>query len=469
MIQLEDTIVALATPNGTGAIAVIRLSGKDAVKIADLIFESVHKGKHLIWQKSHTIHLGYVKDGKKNIDQALFSIFKNPHSYTGEDVVEISCHGSSFIQQQIIRLLIKKGARMADPGEYTLRAFLNNKMDLSQAEAVADLINANSEAAHQTALTQMRGGFSHELANLRKQLIDFASMLELELDFATEEVEFANRTELNELLEHLEKNIKYLLDSFSLGNVIKEGIPVAIAGKPNAGKSSLLNALFNEEKAIVSDIAGTTRDIIEDTLTINGINFRFIDTAGLRHTHDKIEAMGVQRAKEKIKEAKILLYLFDQNDTTVEEIKTDIHSFYRDNLKIILIQNKIDLQKNISNNSFHLQLKKDLFPNYTQALIAISAKDTDSVLSLRKLLANEVQMIHSTDQTIITNARHFAALNQTLEYIQKTKEGLKIKISGDLLAQDIRQALHYLGEITGEIDIDNDILGTIFGKFCIGK
>lgn len=469
MNHFEDTIVALATSNGTGAIAVIRLSGRQALKIADSVFESIHTGKQLINQDTHTIHLGYVKDGQKSLDQALFSIFKNPHSYTGEDVVEISCHGSVFIQQQIIQLLIKKGARMANPGEYTLRAFLNGKMDLSQAEAVADLINADSEAAHQTALQQMRGGFSHKLANLRKQLIHFASMLELELDFATEDVEFANRSELDHLLEDLEKNIKYLIDSFSLGNVIKEGIPVAIAGKPNVGKSTLLNALFNEEKAIVSNIAGTTRDVIEDTLTINGINFRFIDTAGLRHTHDQIEAIGVQRAKEKIKEAKILLYLFDQEDITVEAIKTDVQSFYRKDLKIILIQNKIDAQRGIVENEFNMQLKEVLFPFYTNILIAISAKDADSVNSLRHLLANEVQIVSSSDKTIVTNSRHFASLNQALENIQKTKEGLEKEIPGDLLAQDIRQALHHLGEITGEIDIDTDILGTLFGKFCIGK
>lgn len=469
MNHFEDTIVALATANGTGAIAVIRLSGKNAIQIADTIFESVHKKKQLINQKSHTLHLGFVKDDSKTLDQALFSIFKNPHSYTGEDVVEVSCHGSIFIQQQIIQLLIKKGARMANPGEFTLRAFLNGKMDLSQAEAVADLINADSEVAHQTALQQMRGGFSNELANLRKQLIHFASMLELELDFATEDVEFADREEFNRLLQRLEKNIKFLLDSFSLGNVIKEGIPVAIAGKPNAGKSSLLNMLFNEEKAIVSDIAGTTRDTIEDTLTINGINFRFIDTAGLRQTEDQIEAIGVKRAKEKIQEAKILLYVFDQHDTTIDEIKTDLDSFIREDLKIILVQNKIDLLDLSSQNIFKKELERVIFPIHTNTLITLSAHDSEAVLALRNLLANEVNQIPTTSQTIVTNSRHFASLNEALTSIQNVKEGLEMAIPGDLLAQDVRQALYHLGEITGEIDIDTDILGTIFSEFCIGK
>ncbi len=469
MNHFEDTIVALATANGTGAIAIIRLSGKEAISIADSVFESAHKKKRLVHQKSHTLHLGFVKEDSKTLDQALFSIFKTPHSYTGEDIVEVSCHGSIFIQQQIIQLLIKKGARMANPGEFTLRAFLNGKMDLSQAEAVADLINADSEAAHQTALQQMRGGFSNELANLRKQLIHFASMLELELDFATEDVEFADREEFNRLLEHLEKNIKFLLDSFSLGNVIKEGIPVAIAGKPNAGKSSLLNILFNEEKAIVSDIAGTTRDTIEDTLTINGINFRFIDTAGLRQTEDQIEAIGVKRTKEKIQEAKILLYVFDQHDTTVNEIKTDLDSFARKDLKIILVQNKVDLLNSSTENTFKKKLEKTIFPTYTNSLISLSAHHAESVLSLRNLLANEVSQIPTNSQTIVTNSRHFASLNEALTDIQRVKEGLEMAIPSDLLAQDVRQALYHLGEITGEIDIDTDILGTIFSEFCIGK
>lgn len=468
MIHFEDTIVALATPNGAGAIAVIRLSGKQALEIAHSVFESIHEGKQLINQNSHTIHLGYVKDGVKNIDQALFSIFKAPHSYTGENVVEISCHGSVYIQQQIIQLLVKKGARIANPGEYTLRAFLNGKMDLSQAEAVADLISANSEIAHQTALQQMKGGFSNELNELRQKLIHFASMLELELDFATEDVEFADRSELNALLEKLEHNLKYLADSFSLGNVIKEGIPVAIIGEPNTGKSTLLNTLLNEERAIVSTIEGTTRDTIEDELVLEGINYRFIDTAGIRETQDHIENIGIQKTYKKIEASKVILYMVDaekikNNPQKIKNYLEEIHkiTIQYPTKKILILLNKMDLIP----SEFDLSAF-----NSFDKVIPISAKEKKGIKILTDELVHVIKRGEiNTNQTIVTNTRHYEALINTLDSIQKTKQGLEIGISGDLLALDVRQALYHLGEITGEINIDTDILGTIFGEFCIGK
>jgi len=466
MNSLKDTIVALATPNGSGAVAMIRLSGEEAIKIADSVFEPTHQQKRLIHQKSHTIHLGMVKGGKHSIDQALFSIFKAPHSYTGENVVEVSCHGSVFIQQQIIELLIKKGARMAEPGEYTLRAFLNGKMDLSQAEAVADLIAANSEAAHQTALSQMRGGFSKELKTLRKELIHFVSLLELELDFSTEEVEFADRKMLGALLEKLSTQLKYLSDSFSLGNVMKEGVPVAIIGAPNTGKSTLLNALLNEDRAIVSNIAGTTRDAVEDEIVLHGIRYRFIDTAGIRATKDEIEKIGIQKTFEKIKKSSIVLYLIDAEKVRVKEeghylneIKR-IVSDYPDK-KIIILINKSDLQ----------EVLPPLCPFESCAkTLCISAKNKTGIPELINELIKSIERnttIHL--QTIVTNTRHYEALIKALKCIAEIKAGLASKLSNELLALDVREALNYMGQITGEIDIDNDILGTIFGKFCIGK
>ncbi len=468
MIYIEDTIVALATPNGTGAIAVIRLSGKQAIEIADSVFESIHEGKNLISQKSHTIHLGFVKDGAKNLDQSLFSIFKNPHSYTSENVVEISCHGSAYIQQQIIQLLVKKGARIANPGEFTMRAFLNGKMDLSQAEAVADLISANSEVAHQTALQQMKGGFSNDLAVLRKKLVHFSSMIELELDFATEDVEFADRTELNQLLETLEGNLKYLADSFALGNVIKEGIPVAIIGEPNTGKSTLLNTLLNEERAIVSNIEGTTRDTIEDQLILEGINYRFIDTAGIRDTKDQIESIGIQKTFEKIEASKVVLYMVDtekiaNNIRTINNYCDEIDKIMKKHPSktIMPLLNKVDL---IDEN-----VNLDTFSKYDKVL-RISAKEQKGIKLLTDELVNVVKRGKiNTNETIVTNTRHYEALINALEYVQRTKHGLEMNIPGDLLAQDVRQALYHLGEITGKIEVDTDILGTIFGEFCIGK
>ena len=462
--NINDTIVALATANGAGAIAVIRLSGNQAIDIANAVFKSAVNTKTLKDKATHTISLGDVLDGERIIDRALFSVFKNPHSYTGEDVVEISCHGSVYIQQQIIQLLIKKGARMATPGEFTMRAYLNGKMDLAQAEAVADLISANSSASHQTAMQQMRGGFSMDLSNLREELIHFAAMIELELDFSEEDVEFADRSELNNLLNKLDKSLKYLSDSFALGHVIKEGIPVAIVGEPNVGKSTLLNALLNEERAIVSDIEGTTRDTIEDELILDGICYRFIDTAGIRKTDDTIESIGIQKTYEKIESSRVVLYMMDakklaeKQEVYLNEIK-DIAEKYEGKL-FIPILNKTDILE-------------DNIPQELTALthfIGLSAKQKQGVEQLTELLTSLIQTGALTNNdTIVTNTRHYEALIQALEYVRKTKDGLQMHIPGDLLAMDIRQALFHLGEITGNIDVDEDILGKIFSSFCIGK
>ncbi|MCT4664949.1 MAG: tRNA uridine-5-carboxymethylaminomethyl(34) synthesis GTPase MnmE [Flavobacteriales bacterium] len=463
-MNIQDTIVALATANGAGAIAVIRLSGENAIHIANSVFKSAVNEKALVEKNSHTISLGDVVDGERILDRALFSVFKNPHSYTGENVVEISCHGSVFIQQQVLQLLIKKGARMATAGEFTMRAYLNGKMDLAQAEAVADLIAANSDASHQNAMQQMRGGFSNDLQDLREQLIHFAAMIELELDFSEEDVEFADRSELHELLHKLEKALKYLSDSFSLGNVIKEGIPVAIVGEPNVGKSTLLNALLNEERAIVSDIEGTTRDTIEDELVLDGICYRFIDTAGIRKTADTIESIGIQKTYEKIASSRVVLYMMDaqrlhnKQSEYLEEIQK-IAKKYPDKL-LIPILNKVDaLEKEIPTELQNLS-----------HFIALSAKQKQGVEKLTHLLISLVEKGALTNNdTIVTNSRHYEALTQALDFIRKTQEGLQLQIPGDLLAMDIRQSLHYLGTITGNIDVDEDILGKIFSSFCIGK
>jgi tRNA modification GTPase len=462
--NITDTIVALATANGAGAIAVIRLSGEKAIDIANGIFKSAVNDKSLLEKKTHTISLGDVIDGDRILDRALFSVFKNPHSYTGENVVEISCHGSIYIQQQVIQLLIQQGARMATPGEFTMRAYLNGKMDLAQAEAVADLISANSSASHQTAMQQMRGGFSNDLNQLREELIHFAAMIELELDFSEEDVEFANRDELNNLLNKLEKSLKYLSDSFSLGHVIKEGIPVAIVGEPNVGKSTLLNALLNEERAIVSDIEGTTRDTIEDELVLDGITYRFIDTAGIRKTDDTIESIGIQKTYEKIESSRVVLYMMDaeklahKQSDYLKEIK-EISDKYQGKL-FIPILNKVDvLEGNIASDLTSLT-----------HFIGLSAKQKQGVEQLTDLLTSLIETGALTNNdTIVTNTRHYEALVQALDFIRKTKDGLQMSIPGDLLAMDIRQALYYLGEITGNIDIDQDILGKIFSSFCIGK
>jgi tRNA modification GTPase len=463
----NDTIVALATPSGSGAVAIIRMSGKNAITIASEVFQSV-SGKDLTKQKTHTIHLGTIVDGTKIYDQVLVSIFKNPNSYTGEDVIEISCHGSIFIQQQIIQLLLRKGCRMAQAGEFTLRAFLNGKLDLSQAEAVADLISSDNEASHQIAMQQMRGGFSNEISKLREELLNFASLIELELDFAEEDVEFADRTQFHDLLNRIEFVLKRLIDSFAVGNVIKNGIPVAIVGEPNVGKSTLLNALLNEERAIVSDIAGTTRDTIEDELVIDGIGFRFIDTAGIRETKDVVESIGIKKTFEKIEQAQVVIYLFESfkfqvsGSEYVKEIEKVKNKYP---LKpLVVVVNKMDL---VSQNEV-LKIREQL-ETLNVKQILMSAKEKQGIDELKNLLLSFVNTgALRNNETIITNTRHYDSLHKALEEVQKVKFGLNSGISSDLMAIDIRQALFYFGEITGEVTND-ELLGNIFANFCIGK
>ena len=462
-----DTIVAMATPAGAGAIAVLRLSGPEAISIASSIFTSV-SGKNLADQKSHTVHLGHIKDGEKIIDEVLATIFKNPNSYTGEDVVEISCHGSNYIQQEIIQLCLRNGCRMADAGEFTLRAFLHGKMDLSQAEAVADLIASDSAASHQLAMQQMRGGFSSEIKKLREELLNFASLIELELDFAEEEVEFANRDDFQNLITKITQVLKRLIDSFAIGNVLKNGIPVAIVGEPNVGKSTLLNALLNEERAIVSDIAGTTRDTIEDEISIGGIGFRFIDTAGIRETSDTIEGLGIKRTFEKIDAAQVVIYLFDSEKFKKSsskfqiEIETIKNRFPLKNL--IIVANKVDKLTDES-----LKNLEEVFSTQTSTLIPLSAKKGIGLKTLENRLLEFVNTgALRSNETIVTNSRHYDALLKALEEIIKVQDGLNTNLSGDLLAIDLRQALHYLGSITGQVSED-EILGNIFANFCIGK
>jgi tRNA modification GTPase len=464
---LQETIVALATPSGAGAIAIIRLSGKDAISIAAEVFQSV-SGKNIAVQKTHTIHLGHIMDGAKTYDQVLISIFNGPNSYTGENVVEISCHGSVFIQQQIIQLLLRKGAKMAQAGEFTLRAFLNGKLDLSQAEAVADLIASDNEASHQIAMQQMRGGFSNEIAKLREELLNFASLIELELDFAEEDVAFADRTAFNELVTRIEFVLKRLIDSFAVGNVIKNGIPVAIVGEPNVGKSTLLNALLNEERAIVSDIAGTTRDTIEDELVIDGIGFRFIDTAGIRETKDVVESIGIQKTFEKIEQAQVVLYLVESQMSNVESIAPHINEIKQEHPEkpIIVIFNKVDL---LSENKIkEISTLVSTF-DFRLSTIFISAKQKTGIDELKNTLLSFVNTgALRNNETIVTNSRHYDSLLKALEEIQKVKWGLDAGISSDLMAIDIRSALYFFGEITGEVTND-ELLGNIFANFCIGK
>ncbi|MFN7045067.1 MAG: tRNA uridine-5-carboxymethylaminomethyl(34) synthesis GTPase MnmE [Flavobacterium sp.] len=460
----QETIVALATPSGAGAIAIIRLSGKDAITIASEVFQSV-SGKDITKQKTHTIHLGHILDNEKVYDQVLLSIFKGPNSYTGENVIEISCHGSTFIQQQIIQLLLRKGAKMAQAGEFTLRAFLNGKLDLSQAEAVADLIASDNEASHQIAMQQMRGGFSNEIAKLREELLNFASLIELELDFAEEDVEFADRTQFHELLERIEFVLKRLIDSFAVGNVIKNGIPVAIVGEPNVGKSTLLNALLNEERAIVSDIAGTTRDTIEDELVINGIGFRFIDTAGIRETKDVVESIGIQKTFEKIEQAQVVLFLVDSTELTMESLEglkvevEKIRNKYPQKALLTIFNKKDKLDESLLQN-LESQIENSIF---------ISAKQKVGIEELKNELMSFVNTgALRNNETIVTNTRHYDSLLKALEEIQKVKWGLDSGISSDLMAIDIKSALYFFGEITGEVTND-ELLGNIFANFCIGK
>jgi len=459
----SDTIIALATPSGAGAIAVIRLSGNDAIIIASKLFKSIHN-KDLKKQSTHSIHLGHIVDGVRIIDEVLVSLFKNPQSYTGENVVEISCHGSVYVQQEILQLFLRHGCRMANAGEFTLRAFLNGKLDLSQAEAVADLIASDNEASHQIAMQQMRGGFSSEIAKLREELLNFASLIELELDFAEEDVEFADRTQFKDLVERIMFVLKRLIDSFAVGNVIKNGIPVAIVGEPNVGKSTLLNALLNEERAIVSEIAGTTRDTIEDEISIGGIGFRFIDTAGIRETKDVVESIGIKKTFEKIEQAQVIIYLFDSEEFNVHSSKFKIELEKIKNkypLKpLIVIANKIDKVDDVQVANMQSEIPE---------IQLLSAKTGFGVEQLTNALLNLINTgALRNNETIVTNTRHYDALLKALEEVYKVKNGLETGLSGDLLAIDIRQALFHFGEITGEITND-DLLGNIFANFCIGK
>ncbi|WP_103327251.1 tRNA uridine-5-carboxymethylaminomethyl(34) synthesis GTPase MnmE [Bacteroidetes bacterium endosymbiont of Geopemphigus sp.] len=455
----QDTIVALATPDGHGAISVIRISGSKAFSIVESLFKASKPGKKIQEQVSHTLHLGYIFDKNKALDQVLLSLFKAPNSYTAEDVIEISCHGSPYITRSILQLFIQKGARMARAGEFTLRAFLNGKMDLSQAEAVTDLIASQAEADHALAMHQLRGGVSNHIRLLRSELIDFASLIELSLDFSEEDIEFADRSHLSELLETIERHLKLLLDSFALGNAIKQGIPVAIIGPPNAGKSTLLNTLLQEKRAIVSDIPGTTRDVIEDQLIIAGIRFRFIDTAGIRQTRDRVEALGIEKTFESIHQAQVIFYLFDLSDFDKKALLAELHNLsenYPDK-KIFVIANKSDL----SQDSFS---PDDAF----KETFRISAKKEKGIDRLLKALFDLVDHRALEDRTLITHSRHYEVLHEALRAIHDIKQAVNEKRPGDLLSTDIRCALDYLGEISGEISSE-ELLGNIFSKFCIGK
>lgn len=463
----DGTIIALSTPQGSGAIGIIRLSGPEAFEKTTLFFKPKGQKTWTKIQPNQTLFGSFVKDSVL-IDEVLVTAFKGPRSYTGEDVIELSCHGSPFILQQVISCFLDEGIKPAKPGEFTLRAYLNKKMDLSQAEAVADLIASESDEAHRIAIQQMRGGFSKGMEELRQQLIQFKALIELELDFSEEEVNFAEKTALEKLLNTLEKEIQVLKDSFSYGNVIKKGVPVAIAGKPNVGKSSLLNALFNEEKAIVSPIAGTTRDTIEDTLIIEGIQYRFIDTAGLRKTEDSIESIGVAKAKEKVTQATFLLYLYDKS-ISAQELAQEISSLYHHNLSIFLIQNKIDLDPNGLDQKYSTAIHEQLDPKIKIISLGISTKESDSLIPLKKQLNDTVQSLSNTDGIIINNSRHFHALTEALHSIGNVKKGILSDLPGDLLSIDLKEAIEHIGTITGVIDTDHDILGTIFSQFCIGK
>ncbi len=465
--NLSDTIVALATPAGVGAIGVIRLSGPRAIEIANQVFH----GKDLEQVSSHTVHFGSIRTAEGRIlDEVLATIFVGPKSYTGEHVVEISCHGSPYILQQMIQLLVQHGARMAQPGEYTMRAFLNGRMDLSQAEAVADLIASSSESTHAIAMQQMRGGFSNDIQGLRQQLIDFASLIELELDFGEEDVEFANRDDLKQLIHKIQSLLRQLIESFHLGNVIKNGVSTVIAGRPNAGKSTLLNALLNEERAIVSDIPGTTRDTIEEQLNIKGIPFRLIDTAGIRKAQDQIERIGVERTIEKISRSTVVVYVFDVIESRPEDLWQDVERFLQGSQALtagsqqIFVANKMDLNPYTEPASYY---KDGLIGPHN--LVTASAKNQMNIEYLKELLYKTV-ISHPElmDQTIVTNSRHYAALTQADESLDAVLKGMADGVTSDFVAMDIRQALHHLGEITGEISTD-DLLGNIFSNFCIGK
>lgn len=495
----EDIICAIATPAGRGAIAVIRLSGEGAIALTDTIFRSP-SGKKMTSQQPNTLHFGRIYEGNKIIDEVLVSLFHAPHSFTGEESVEISCHGSTYIQQKIVELLLSHGSRMAQPGEFTRRAFRNGKFDLSQAEAVADLIASTSQISHHVAMNQMRGGFAHQLNELRETLLQFVSLIELELDFSEEDVKFADRGQLHELTEKIENKIEKLANSFKLGNAIKNGIPVAIIGETNAGKSTLLNALLNEEKAIVSDIHGTTRDTIEDTVNISGILFRFIDTAGIRQTADTLENMSIERTFRKIEQASIVLWVIDLT-APEENLRQTAEAIIPklDNKQVILLFNKADLlspeksaeeeqkypailpfssllapvendRKKTNHPTVEVTTQKQhLSPELKVQHLYISAKTQQNLDQLQSLL---VKMAHipqiGENDVIVTNLRHYQALKKALEAIRRVKKGLEEDVSGDFLSQDIRECMFYLGEITGQITTD-EILDNIFSRFCIGK
>ncbi len=453
--SVQDTIVALATsPGANGAIAVIRLSGTQAIGITNAVF----RGKDLTKQSSHTIHFGTIRDGEQIIDEVLVSLFIGPNSYTKEDVVEISTHNSKYIIEHVITLLMRHGARAAKAGEFTLRAFLNGGMDLSQAEAVADLIASGSAASHQIAMQQMRGGFSNQLKKLREDLVHFASLIELELDFSEEDVEFANREQLKALIHHIYSVIGKLIQSFEQGNVLKNGVPAVIAGKPNVGKSTLLNALLNEERAIVSEIAGTTRDTIEDEINIHGVTFRFIDTAGIRETEDVIEAKGVARTLKKMKQARLIIYLFDPTQDRMTDVQQQIADVQDLRIPFVTIINKSDLIDEQQRAEY-----APLNPIY------ISAKQQLGIEELKEELLRQVNLLDmNTDDVMVTNIRHVEALQHTQGALEKVLYGIDNPVTSDFLAMDIRQALYHLGEITGAVTTD-DLLDNIFSKFCIGK
>ncbi len=456
--NLADTIVALATPPGVGAIGVIRLSGESAIHTVQKVF----RGKDLTKQAGHTLHFGAIigEEGQV-LDEALVAVFRAPHSYTGENSAEVSCHGSPFILQQVLELFIKKGARLAQPGEFTLRAFLNGKMDLSQAEAVADLVASTSESSHHVAMRQMRGGFSHEIKKLREELVNFASLIELELDFAEEDVEFANRGELKNLVSRIRQLIGQLLHSFRLGNVIRNGVPTVIAGRPNAGKSTLLNALLNEERAIVSHIAGTTRDTIEEILNIKGLEFRLIDTAGIREAQDQIEAIGVEKTLEKVRQAAVLIYVFDVGAMQPEEVLSDLERLHGEDMQLLVVCNKMDANPYFKPES--------LRPVDSRHIVAISALHRMNISYLKEklydlILAGQV----SLESPIVTNTRHFEALQKASDSLGDVLRSLDEEVTSDFVAMDIRRALSFLGEILGQVSTE-DLLENIFSKFCIGK
>ena len=460
--DINDTIVALSTPPGIGAIGIIRLSGNESITICNKLFF----GSNLEHQISHTIHFGTIRDGSEIIDEVLVSLFISPKSYTKEDLIEISCHGSPYILQKILQLCLDNGARLAKAGEFTMRAFLNGRMDLSQAEAVADLIASETASAHKLAMKQMRGGISDEISQLRQQLINFASLIELELDFSEEDVEFADRSALINLIIEIKALLEKLMISFQLGNAIKNGISTVIAGRPNAGKSTLLNALLNEERAIVSEIAGTTRDTIEEVVNINGVPFRMIDTAGIRAAKDAIEAIGVQKTFEKIEQSAMIVYVFDPTEISLEDAETDVHQIVeKNNVPLLVLANKTDLLKDEN----LLEIKQWGLQKFAQNFISLSALKKDETQYLKDLLYQSlIKKDVAQESVLVSNVRHFDALKKSNDALANVLNGVESNISGELLSIDIRQALHYLGEITGEVTTD-DLLGNIFSKFCIGK